>query len=81
MVMWEQYKKTFLGIQAVILLIACGMGIASRSPGAALVFFGMMQIGSALGAMWATRLKRMFQQQPLDGRALPRSRDGVTSTL
>ena len=57
-VMWAQYQKTFLGTQAVIVMVTCVAFFATghRVPAAA-VFFAVMQIGAALGAMWAVRLK------------------------
>jgi NAD/NADP transhydrogenase beta subunit len=61
--MWQQYKRNFLGIQAM----SCGV--------AAWVYFGLthnwaastwifltMQVGGVLGAAWATRLKRKILQ-------------------
>ena len=56
--MWIQYKKTFLRIQIVILLVTCAVlfAIGYRFP-EVLVFFTVMQIGAVLGAMWGVRMR------------------------
>jgi hypothetical protein len=56
--MWAQYKKTFLHIQIVIMLVTCAVFFATghRVPGA-FVFFTVMQIGAVLGAMWGVRMQ------------------------
>lgn len=56
--MWAQYKKTFLPIQIVIMLVTCAVFFATgyRFPEAS-VFFTVMQIGAALGAMWGVRMQ------------------------
>jgi hypothetical protein len=56
--MWAQYKKTFLRIQIVIMLVTCAAFVATgyRAP-AASVFFTVMQIGAVLGAMWGVRMQ------------------------
>lgn len=60
--MLEQYKKTFVGTQAVIAIVTAFIFFKTqRLWFATLVFFLMMQIGAFLGAMWATRLKRKLR--------------------
>jgi low temperature requirement protein LtrA len=62
--MWDHYKKTFVGMQSVILLITMMVLAWSHMWTVALVFFAVMQTGSALGAMWASRLKRRLEIHP-----------------
>jgi hypothetical protein len=61
--MLEQYKRTFVRMQLVIAIVTVatylGMGhMLARSA----VFFLMMQVGAVVGAVWAVRLKRIFQR-------------------
>jgi hypothetical protein len=58
--MWEQYKKTLTGTQVVIALVTAGALIASHRLYVAAGFFIAMQLGALFGAMWATRLRRLF---------------------
>ena len=60
--MWEQYKKTFAVTQIVILTVAVAVTLWSRAWNAGAMFFVIMQMGAILGAMWATRLKRMVER-------------------
>ena len=55
--MWDQYRKTALGMQVLIWLVTFGVLIWSRIWGLAAVFLVTMQIGAVLGAMWAVRLR------------------------
>jgi hypothetical protein len=58
-IMWEQYRKTFVGMQAVIFAVTCGMYLAYRQLWVvAVMFFVTMQVSAVVGAMWATRLRR-----------------------
>jgi hypothetical protein len=59
--MWEQYKKTFLGMQTVMGFIAAGVLLGTHRLFAAAVFFVVMQLGAVLGAMWGSRLKSRLQ--------------------
>ena len=61
--MWEQYKKTFVRMQAVILLVAVVILFVSRAWQVAMTFFVVMQVGSAAGAIWGVRLRRLFFPQ------------------
>jgi hypothetical protein len=58
--MWEQYKRTFVRIQTVILLVTIVMLFVSRTWQVGMTFFLVMQVGSAAGAIWGVRLRRMF---------------------
>ena len=72
--MWEQYKKTAVGIQIVIGIVTLAVVIWSRTLSAGGVFFVAMQLSALLGAGWATRLKRIKERgQQL--RALRLARD------
>ena len=57
--MWDHYKKTFNSVQAAILIatIVIFFGLHHMWFVTA-VFFLTMQLGSLVGAAWATRLRR-----------------------
>jgi hypothetical protein len=67
--MWEHYKKTFRTTQIVIGVVTMGLLIWSHRIAVAAMFFMMMQLGSVLGALWAARLKGMFEHQKYRVRA------------
>ena len=60
--MWEQYKETFGRVQLMIALITglVFFGL-NRMWTVTATFFVVMQIGSLVGALWASRLKRKLQ--------------------
>lgn len=60
--MWEQYKKTFVGTQAVIAMIAIGVLRWTHLWDLAALFFVTMQVGAVVGAAWALRLRGKFLQ-------------------
>jgi len=60
--MWEQYKKTAVGIQVVIAIVTIAVLIWSRNLAAGGVFFVAMQLSAVLGAGWATRLHRLQER-------------------
>jgi hypothetical protein len=63
--MWQQqYKKTVVGMQITMWLVACVVLVRTRVWLVAVVFLAIMQVGAVLGAMWAARLRRR-----LDGHA------------
>jgi hypothetical protein len=62
--MWEQYKKTFWGMQIAIAAISLTIFKMVHVWGPPVVFFATMQVGSVVGALWATRLKRKFTAPP-----------------
>ena len=68
--MWEQYKKTAVGIQIVIAIVTIAILILSRTWAAGAMFFVVMQLSAVLGAGWATRLSRLQER----GRLLRASR-------
>ncbi len=62
--MWqEQYKKTFAGMQIVMVLVTGVVLARTHLWTVAFGFFVVMQISAVVGAIWATRLKRMFQSR------------------
>lgn len=65
--MWEQYKKTFRGMQIAIGLVVLGVLFVTHNLRVAAVFFATMQIGAILGAGWGLRLKRILER-PTVGR-------------
>jgi hypothetical protein len=67
--MLEQYRKTFLGVQALSFGATAWVyfGVAHSWAPAALVFLAM-QVGGVVGAMWGSSLRRrMLQRNPLLG--------------
>jgi uncharacterized membrane protein YfcA len=60
--MWEHYRKRFWGMQVVITTFTVGFYLTShRLLVPAALLFVTMQLGSFLGAGWASRLKRKYQ--------------------
>ena len=56
--MWDRYRKTFVGMQAVILLVTVGMYLTfGRHWALAGKFFLTMQVASLIGAYWGDRLR------------------------
>jgi hypothetical protein len=67
--MWEQYKKTFWGMQMLIVLVT-GTVLAWRHIWSlAGLFFITMQVAAVLGAMWGNRLQIKVRRAS-DGAAL-----------
>ena len=60
--MWEQYRKTAIGIQIVIGIVTIAVVIWSRTLTAGGVFFVAMQLSALLGAGWAARLSRLQER-------------------
>ena len=62
--MWQQYKKTFLGVQVLTVLAGAWVyfGLGSGLAPAALIVL-TMEIGAIPGAMWASRIRRRILQQ------------------
>lgn len=69
--MWDQYKKTFLRMQAVILAITVVVALATRNAPMVERFFFIMQIGSVAGVVWGLRLRSRFlaSQGAMHGRS------------
>jgi uncharacterized membrane protein len=64
--MWEHYRKTFRSIQAAIAIVSIVVFFfLQRSWSITLGFFLIMQIGSLVGAVWATRLRHKIQYPQL----------------
>jgi hypothetical protein len=61
--MWEQYKKTLLGTQILIVGVAVTVLIFSHRPTLAAAFFVTMQIGSVYGAAWGNSWKERIRRQ------------------
>ena len=60
--MWAQYKETFARMQLMIALITTLVFFGlNRMWMVAATFFVVMQVGSLVGATWASRLKRKIQ--------------------
>jgi hypothetical protein len=69
--MWEQYKKTFRGMQIAIGIVTIAVLVLTRRATIGAGFFAMMQGGAVFGAMWGARLKRLFESSTA-GRLPPR---------
>jgi hypothetical protein len=62
--MWEQYKKTFAKTQGVIVVVTVGTYLyLGHMVARSAVFFVVMQLSAAVGAMWGTRLKNKVNRQ------------------
>jgi hypothetical protein len=60
--MWDQYKKTFIGMQVVILLVTAGMFLVlSRDVTLVATFFATLQLASLLGAYWGGSLRKRMR--------------------
>jgi hypothetical protein len=59
--MWDQYKRTLRSMQVVIAVVSMAVLLWSHSWALAALFFCVMQLASAVGGLWAGRLKRKFQ--------------------
>ena len=55
--MWEQYKKTALGVQVLIASISGVAWYSSHHWEAAAFFFTVMQVFAVFGAAWGLRLR------------------------
>jgi hypothetical protein len=56
-----QYKKTLVGTQIAIGLVTLAVLVRGHSLGAALTFFGTMQLGAWAGAAWGVALRARAQ--------------------
>jgi hypothetical protein len=64
---WAYYKRTFLLMQVLIVLIAFQVHRSAQHIWVVtFVFFATMQLGALFGAMWAIRLKRRFLASSLE---------------
>jgi hypothetical protein len=61
--MWQQYKKTFWGMQIVIWSVTIGLFRWTPLSHLALMLFITMQISAVYGAMWAARIKAKIDRQ------------------
>ena len=60
--MWEQYRKTLIPTQFIVLTICLCTLLLFKAPWqGVLAIFVAMQIGAILGARWAVRLKRKIE--------------------
>jgi hypothetical protein len=60
--MWEHYKETFPRVQLMIALITALVFFGlNRMWLVTATFFVVMQLGSVVGAAWASRLKRRLR--------------------
>ena len=71
--MWEQYRKSFVRSQLLILVIVALLVFYAKSGWqTAAAAFVLMQVAGVIGAWWGARLKRKILAQrdklPLDGR-------------
>jgi hypothetical protein len=63
--MWDHYRRSFLFIQLLILLVSWTVYQgAERRLDVTSFFFFTMQLCSVIGSMWATRLRRKLEQGP-----------------
>jgi hypothetical protein len=60
--MWEQYRKTFWGMQVVIASVTAGILLWRHAWDLAAVFLITMEISAVLGAAWGGRLQSKFRR-------------------
>ena len=60
--MLERYRRTFFVTQAGIAAVTLAILLQSHRLFAAAAFFGAMELGALLGAMWAARIKRRIER-------------------
>jgi hypothetical protein len=56
--MWEQYRRTFRSMQALMVVVTLVVMSWTRSVTFTAAFFATMQIGAVFGAMWGHQLKQ-----------------------
>ena len=62
--MWAHYKKTFVGMQAVIWVVTLAVYLFfGRQWRMAATFLLVMQFSALSGAVWAARLSAMMRRQ------------------
>jgi len=62
--MWEQYRKTFFGMQAVIWLVTIVVYVFfGQQWRMAATFFLVMQFSAVSGAVWAARIRAMMNRE------------------
>ena len=59
--MWEQYKRTFRSMQALMIVVTLIVMSWTHAWTTALAFFATMQIGAVLGAMWGHQMKQRIR--------------------
>jgi hypothetical protein len=60
--MWEQYRRTFRSMQALMIVVTLVAMSWTRSVTFTATFFVMMQIGAVVGAMWGHSLKQRYRR-------------------
>ena len=62
--MWQQYRKTFVGMQVTIFLVTVGMYLVLHHEWfLAAKFFVVMQVASVIGVFWGQRLRARIRGQ------------------
>ena len=57
--MWSHYRKTFIPVQILIVVICIALVVVWRvPPQAAAVYFLIMEFFGVIGALWAASLRR-----------------------
>jgi len=57
--MWHHYRKTFIPVQILILVIGIALiAVWKVPPVAAMVYLVIMEFFAIVGALWAASLKR-----------------------
>jgi hypothetical protein len=60
--MWDQYRKTFRSMQALMIVVTIIVMAWTRSTAFTAALFVTMQIGAALGANWGHQIKQKFRR-------------------
>ena len=57
--MWNHYRKTFIPVQILIVVICIALVVVWKvPPQAAAVYFLIMEFFGVIGALWAANLRR-----------------------
>ncbi len=60
--MWDYYKRTFVMVQVLALVVGyLAYSASNHSLVAPIVFIAIMQVSAVFGAMWADRLRRKIR--------------------
>jgi hypothetical protein len=60
--MWEQYKRTFRSMQALMIVVTLVVMSWTRSMTFTATLFAMMQVGAVVGAMWGHQMKQRVRR-------------------
>ena len=60
--MWDQYKRTFRSMQALMIVVTLVVMSWTRSTTFTATLYLTMQLGAVLGAMWGHQIRQRHQR-------------------